>query len=33
MSAVRRVETLRKRDPQVNAHLEEIERRLATNEN
>jgi chromosomal replication initiator protein len=32
MSAVRRVESLRKRDPQVNAHLEEIERRLATSE-
>ncbi len=32
MSAVRRVESLRKRDPQVNAHLEEIERRLLTNE-
>jgi chromosomal replication initiator protein len=32
MSAVRRVESLRKRDPQVNAHLEEIERRLATTE-
>src|SRR6187551_1422609 len=32
MSAVRRVESLRKRDPQVNAHLEEIERRLSTTE-
>jgi len=32
MSAVRRVETLRKRDPQVNAHLEALERRLASNE-
>ncbi len=32
MSAVRRVETLRKRDPQVNAHLEELERRLSSNE-
>lgn len=32
MSAVRRVETLRKRDPQVNAHLEAIERRLASSE-
>lgn len=32
MSAVRRVESLRKRDPQVNAHLEAIERRLASNE-
>lgn len=32
MSAVRRVETLRQRDPQVNAHLEAIERRLASNE-
>ena len=32
MSAVRRVESLRKRDPQVNAHLEEIERRLSTSE-
>lgn len=30
MSAVRRVETLRKRDPQVNAHLEAIEQRLAS---
>lgn len=29
ISAVRRVETLRKRDPQVNATLEAIERRLA----
>lgn len=32
MSAVRRVETLRKRDPQVNAHLEAIERRLASSD-
>ena len=32
MSAVRRVESLRKRDPQVNAHLEAIERRLVSNE-
>lgn len=32
MSAVRRVESLRKRDPQVNAHLEAIERRLASSE-
>src|SRR6186713_3584142 len=32
MSAVRRVESLRKRDPQVNAHLEEIERKLASSE-
>ena len=32
MSAVRRVETLRKRDPQVNAHLEAIERKLASSE-
>ncbi len=29
MSAVRRVESLRRRDPQVNAHLEAIEKRLA----
>lgn len=32
MSAVRRVESLRKRDPQVNAHLEAIERRLASSD-
>jgi chromosomal replication initiator protein len=32
MSAVRKVESLRKRDPQVNAHLEAIERRLASSE-
>jgi chromosomal replication initiator protein len=32
MSAVRRVEALRQRDPQVNAHLEAIERRLAAGE-
>ncbi len=32
MSAVRRVEQLRKADPQVNAHLEAIERRLASSE-
>ena len=32
MSAVRRVEALRQRDPQVNAHLEAIERRLASAE-
>ena len=32
MSAVRRVEKLRKADPQVNAHLEAIERRLASSE-
>jgi chromosomal replication initiator protein len=32
MSAVRRVESLRKRDPQVNAHLEAIERKLASSE-
>lgn len=32
MSAVRRVETLRKSDPQVNAHLEALERKLASNE-
>lgn len=32
MSAVRRVESLRKRDPQVNAHLEAIESRLAASE-
>lgn len=32
MSAVRRVEALRQRDPQVNAHLEAIERRLASGE-
>ncbi len=32
MSAVKRVEQLRKADPQVNAHLEAIERRLASNE-
>jgi chromosomal replication initiator protein len=32
MSAVRRVETLRKRDPQVNAHLEAIEVRLASSD-
>jgi chromosomal replication initiator protein len=30
MSAVRRVEELRQRDPQVNAHLEAIEQRLAS---
>jgi len=33
MSAVRRVEELRQRDPQVNAHLEAIEERLASSEN
>lgn len=32
MSAVRRVEALRARDPQVNAHLEAIEQRLASSE-
>jgi hypothetical protein len=32
MSAVRRVETLRARDPQVNAHLEAIEQKLASSE-
>jgi chromosomal replication initiator protein len=32
MSAVRRVEALRQKDPQVNAHLEAIERRLASSE-
>lgn len=32
MSAVRRVEALRQRDPQVNAHLEAIEHRLASSE-
>jgi chromosomal replication initiator protein len=32
MSAVRRVESLRKRDPQVNAHLEAIESRLASSD-
>ncbi|HET9954593.1 MAG TPA: chromosomal replication initiator protein DnaA [Polyangiaceae bacterium] len=32
MSAVRRVEALRQRDPQVNAHLEAIEQRLASSE-
>lgn len=32
MSAVRRVESLRKRDPQVNAHLEAIENRLAASD-
>ena len=32
MSAVRRVEALRQRDPQVNAHLEAIEQRLAASE-
>lgn len=32
MSAVRRVETLRKQDPQVNAHLEAIEQKLASSE-
>lgn len=32
MSAVRRVESLRKRDPQVNAHLEAIESRLAASD-
>ncbi len=32
MSAVRRVEALRERDPQVNAHLEAIEQRLASND-
>jgi len=32
MSAVRRVEELRARDPQVNAHLEAIEQRLASSE-
>jgi chromosomal replication initiator protein len=32
MSAVRRVESLRKRDPQVNAHLEAIESKLAASD-
>lgn len=32
MSAVRRVEALRQRDPQVKAHLEAIEQRLASND-
>jgi chromosomal replication initiator protein len=32
MSAVRRVEALRARDPQVNAHLEAIEQKLASSE-
>jgi chromosomal replication initiator protein len=32
MSAVRRVEQLRQRDPQVNAHLEAIEQKLASSE-
>jgi hypothetical protein len=32
MSAVRRVETLRHIDPQVNAHLEAIEQELASSE-
>jgi chromosomal replication initiator protein len=32
MSAVRRVEALRQKDPQVNAHLEAIEQRLAASE-
>ncbi|MEO6601065.1 MAG: chromosomal replication initiator protein DnaA, partial [Polyangiaceae bacterium] len=32
MSAVRRVEALRQRDPQVNLHLEAIEQRLASSE-
>jgi chromosomal replication initiator protein len=32
MSAVRRVEALRQTDPQVKAHLEAIEQRLASNE-
>jgi chromosomal replication initiator protein len=32
MSAVRRVEALRQTDPQVNAHLEAIEQRLASSE-
>ena len=32
MSAVRRVEHLRAKDPQVNAHLEAIEQRLASSE-
>ncbi len=32
MSAVRRVEQLRQKDPQVNAHLEAIEQRLASSE-
>jgi chromosomal replication initiator protein len=32
MSAVRRVEALRARDPQVNAHLEAIEQRLASSD-
>ena len=32
MSAVRRVEALRQRDPQVNAHLQAIEQRLASSE-
>ena len=32
MSAVRKVEALRARDPQVRAHLEAIERKLASSE-
>jgi chromosomal replication initiator protein len=32
MSAVRRVEALRQKDPQVNAHLEAIEQRLASSD-
>jgi chromosomal replication initiator protein len=32
MSAVRRVEQLRQKDPQVNAHLEAIEQKLASSE-
>ena len=32
MSAVRRVEALRAKDPQVNAHLEAIERELASSD-
>ena len=32
MSAVRRVQTLRLTDPQVNAHLEAIEQKLASSE-
>jgi chromosomal replication initiator protein len=32
MSAVRRVEALRQRDPQVNAHLEAIEQKLASSD-
>ena len=32
MSAVRKVETLRDKDPEVRAHLEAIERKLASND-